>query len=120
MALPRAMTIISLALIAAARIRTKAVCGARSPTDGTGMESLRWRLDRASVDRQLSGPEGLICHAEENIVRENWGSLGNCVMYQFQKLVGLPGDYRGVNLRSVDYLVICVEADVGMTKQISR
>jgi hypothetical protein len=67
-ALPRAITIISLALIAAARIRTKAVCGARSLTDGTGMESLRWRLDRASVDRQLLGPEGLICHADESIV----------------------------------------------------
>jgi hypothetical protein len=48
------------------------------------------------------------------------GSLGNCVVCQFQKLVSLLADYRDMNLRSVDYLVICVEVGLGMTKQISR
>jgi hypothetical protein len=44
------------------------------------------------------------------------GSLGNCVVCQFQKLVSMPADYRDVNLRSIGYLAICVEVDVGMTK----
>jgi hypothetical protein len=93
MALPRAITIISLALMAAARIRTKVVRGTKSFTDGIGMESLRWRFERESVDHQLLGPDGLICHAEDSIGKkngENRGKLDCNFQNPYECASGLP------------------------------
>jgi hypothetical protein len=64
----------SLAFMAAARIRTSAVVGARSIAEGVGTEMFRWRFERALTERQSFGSKGEICHAEDGIVLDDESS----------------------------------------------
>lgn len=62
------MTIISLAFIPTARIRTSALLGGISAAEGMGIVLFRWRL--ASIEGSFHEPRGAeaICHAEANMV----------------------------------------------------